>query len=80
MQKCCHEQKCSLKRGLGKEDSGGRTKKTRESFKLSEKDSGKEEKMAERNKGNGEQINCAQDVTKSKSKVTVAWGEMQGEH
>lgn len=36
--------------------------------------------MAERNKGNREQINCAQDVTKEKSKVTVAWGEMQGEH
>lgn len=36
--------------------------------------------MAERNKGNREQINCAQDVTQEKSKVTVAWGEMQGQH
>lgn len=52
--------------GLRKEESGERTKRTWESFKLSEKESEAKKKNAGKKKGNREQMNCAQDVTQKK--------------
>lgn len=79
MHKCCHEQDCLFEMGLGKEESGERTKRTWESFKLSEKESEAKKKNA-RKKQRKQGTNELCSRCYKGSKVMVAWGEMQGEH
>lgn len=69
-----------LKRVLGKRKVEGEQIEHGRLLNYLKRSQRQRRKMPERNKGNREQMNCAQDVTKEKSKVMVAWGEMQGEH